>query len=233
MTFPSVEEVSQNPAFPMGHGSQEAPATPEWSPTRSRGTRGLLNISCEIYGEGLIKRIANWRPQTLYFGHERVDRYSVLIFDDRGAGVLNKPVLCYSTSFMARDLIEVLNHIGWTSERQLHVSGGMGGMIALEIPGLAPQRTASLNLHCTMAKLEKTIAAQREQPRCEVPADGYKKFESDHAHFAARETYMRWSENGFLLQAVAAGFHQKSPVQLDLADRVGRGRLMVLCGTAE
>jgi pimeloyl-ACP methyl ester carboxylesterase len=35
---------------------------------------------------------------------------------------------------MAKDLLEVLDHIGWTSERQLHILGvSMGGMIALEI----------------------------------------------------------------------------------------------------
>jgi pimeloyl-ACP methyl ester carboxylesterase len=40
----------------------------------------------------------------------------------------------YSTSEMAKDILEVLDHLGWTSERQLHILGvSMGGMIALEI----------------------------------------------------------------------------------------------------
>lgn len=40
----------------------------------------------------------------------------------------------YSTSEMAKDIIEVLDHLGWTSERQLHILGvSMGGMIAQEI----------------------------------------------------------------------------------------------------
>jgi pimeloyl-ACP methyl ester carboxylesterase len=35
---------------------------------------------------------------------------------------------------MAKDVLEVLDHLGWTSERQLHILGvSMGGMIALEI----------------------------------------------------------------------------------------------------
>jgi pimeloyl-ACP methyl ester carboxylesterase len=35
---------------------------------------------------------------------------------------------------MAKDILEVLDHLGWTSERQLHILGvSMGGMIALEI----------------------------------------------------------------------------------------------------
>ena len=49
-------------------------------------------------------------------------------------GRSDKPIMRYSTSEMARDILEVLNHLGWTSERQLHVLGvSMGGMIALEI----------------------------------------------------------------------------------------------------
>jgi surfactin synthase thioesterase subunit len=49
---------------------------------------------------------------------------------------------------MARDILEVIDHIGWTKERQLHVIGvSMGGMIAQEIvlqlkyPALSPLLT--------------------------------------------------------------------------------------------
>lgn len=49
-------------------------------------------------------------------------------------GRSDKPIMRYSTSEMAKDILEVLDHLGWTSERQLHVLGvSMGGMIALEI----------------------------------------------------------------------------------------------------
>ncbi|KAI1461999.1 alpha/beta-hydrolase [Annulohypoxylon moriforme] len=283
MTFPSIEEVSKDPAFPTAiwklqpHRSGLLPV--------AAGRGGPLNISWEVHGDGPIKLIliggigltkADWQPQTLYFGHEHGDRYSVLIFDNRGAGASDKPVLRYSTSEMARDLIEVIDHLEWTAERQLHISGGsMGGMIAQEVAVLIPQRIASLNLHCTAAKLENSgsfselsgrlgalfpksleseirhtangcfpqqwleavdeaILPNADTPKCEVPAGGYKKFASNYARFAAQEIHIGRSKNGFLLQAVAAGFHQKSPEQLrDLADRVGRGRIMVMHGTAD
>ncbi|KAI0890401.1 alpha/beta-hydrolase [Annulohypoxylon maeteangense] len=283
MAFPSVEEVSKSPAFPTAIWKLQPHRSGLLPVAASRG--GPLNISWEVHGDGPIKLIliggigltkADWQPQTLYFGHERGDRYSVLIFDNRGAGASDKPVLRYSTSEMARDLVEVLDHIGWTEERQLHVSGGsMGGMIAQELAVLAPQRIASLNLHSTAAKIEATgsftemtgrlgtlfprsleseIRATAKgcfpqswlegadeaevpsaaTPRCEVPKGGYGRFESNYARFAAQEICVGRGKNGVLLQAVAAGFHRKSPEQLrDLADRVGRGRIMVMHGVED
>ncbi|KAI0894938.1 alpha/beta-hydrolase [Annulohypoxylon nitens] len=283
MAFPTVEEVSKSPAFPTAiwklqpHQSGLLPV--------AAGRGGPLNISWEVHGGGPIKLIliggigltkADWQPQTLYFGHQRGDKYSVLIFDNRGAGASDKPVLRYSTSEMARDLVELLDHLGWSGERLLHVSGGsMGGMIAQELAVLVPERIASLNLHCTTARLEnsgsfseltgrlgallpksleseirstahgcfpqawleaadETELPSSTTPKCEVPEGGHKRFENNYARFAAQEICIGRSKNGFLLQAVAAGFHQKSPEQLrDLADRVGRARIMVLHGTAD
>ena len=59
-----------------------------------------------------------------------------------GMGRSDKPIMRYSTSEMAKDVLEVLEHLGWTSERQLHILGvSMGGMIALEI--VRPSRPLS------------------------------------------------------------------------------------------
>ena len=74
-----------------------------------------------------------WQRQTRHFGHERGSEYSCLIFDNRGMGKSDKPLSRYSTSEMAKDAIELVDQLGWTSRRELHVVGiSMGGMIAQE-----------------------------------------------------------------------------------------------------
>src|ERR1700760_4322556 len=93
----------------------------------------------------------SWQRQTMTFGHDQGDKYSSLILDNRGElqsislfnqrinhllgmGKSDKPLMRYSTSEMALDVIEVIDHLGWTEERQLHITGvSMGGMIAQEI----------------------------------------------------------------------------------------------------
>ena len=78
--------------------------------------------------------MGSWQRQTKDFGHERGSKYTSLIFDNRGMGRSDKPLMRYSTSEMARDAYELLDHLGWTAKRQLHVIGiSMGGMIAQEM----------------------------------------------------------------------------------------------------
>ena len=49
-------------------------------------------------------------------------------------GESDKPGIRYTTSEMAKDTLELLEHVGWTGKRQLHVIGvSMGGMIAQEL----------------------------------------------------------------------------------------------------
>lgn len=109
-------------------------------------------------GLGSLK--SAWQRQTLYFGHEHGDKYSVLIMDNRGMGDSDKPTMRYSTSAMARDALEVLEHLGWVSSpgiRQLHVAGiSLGGMIAQELACLIPDGLSSLTLICTAARIENT-----------------------------------------------------------------------------
>ena len=75
-----------------------------------------------------------WQRQTKDFGHDQGLQYTCLILDNRGIGESDKPLTRYSTSDMAKDTLEVVNYLGWTDKRQLHVIGvSMGGMIAQEL----------------------------------------------------------------------------------------------------
>ena len=85
-----------------------------------------------------------WQRQTKEFAHTKGDQYSSLVTDNRGIGDSDKPKSRYSTSEMARDIIEVVDHIGWTGKRELHVIGiSMGGMIAQEIVSLIISSSSS------------------------------------------------------------------------------------------
>jgi len=59
----------------------------------------------------------------------------------------------YSTSEMAKDVIEIIDELGWTAERELNIVGiSMGGMIAQEIVRLPPRLCsfATYLFRCTL-----------------------------------------------------------------------------------
>ncbi|KAH7341826.1 Alpha/Beta hydrolase protein [Rhizoctonia solani] len=99
---------------------------------------------------GLNSSSFSWQHQVEHFGP--LEKYSILVFDNRGVGHSSAPRGPYTTSGMAEDVITLLEHIGWTEERQLHVVGvSMGGMVAQELATRIPQRIASLLLSVTSA----------------------------------------------------------------------------------
>jgi pimeloyl-ACP methyl ester carboxylesterase len=106
---------------------------------------------------GLAVTKMSYQRQTLYFGHEHGDRYSVLIMDNRGIGGSSQPFTRYSTSELAKDVLAVVDHVGWTSPRSIHATGiSMGGMIAQELAMLIPERLATLSLLCTAAVIDNS-----------------------------------------------------------------------------
>lgn len=83
---------------------------------------------------GLGGFMKTWQRQLKDFGHTEADKFTSLTFDNRGMGESGKPLLRYTTSEMAKDLVELLDHVGWTENRSVHVVGiSMGGMIAQEL----------------------------------------------------------------------------------------------------
>ena len=73
-----------------------------------------------------------WIQQVEYF--TALPNFSVLVFDNRGSGNSTSPKGLYSTADMAADAVHLLNYVGWTSQRSLHLIGAsLGGMIAMDL----------------------------------------------------------------------------------------------------
>jgi pimeloyl-ACP methyl ester carboxylesterase len=75
-------------------------------------------------------------------------------------------------------------------------------------------------------------------PKCRIPEGGYKRFETNYERWAAQEMVKsekkHFTRQGFWMQALAAGKHNKRPEQLkEMADRIGRERIMVIHGDAD
>ncbi|OCK75745.1 alpha/beta-hydrolase [Lepidopterella palustris CBS 459.81] len=215
-----------------------------------QGRGGPFNISYEVHGHGNRHLVwimglgaikSAWQRQTKDFAHTNGDKYSSLIFDNRGMGESDMPLMRYSTSEMAKDTIELLNHVGWTRERQLHIIGiSMGGMIAQEmgffenllnrinifIPRSLDAQLAGIkhNLYTSSYLLSPDST---ECVVCPFPTNGDRFAASE----VAKRTHPAYSRVGFFAQAIAAGWHWKSEEQLrEIGERVGKRRIMVVHG---
>ncbi|GAA5828729.1 hypothetical protein JCM5353_002870 [Sporobolomyces roseus] len=105
---------------------------------------------------GLNNSSFAWQHQLSYFSS--LPGYSTLVFDNRGVGHSDAPKGAYKTSEMARDVVELLEEVGWIGkgegeeeeEARLNVVGvSMGGMIALELALLIPRHIRTLLLTST------------------------------------------------------------------------------------
>jgi pimeloyl-ACP methyl ester carboxylesterase len=127
-------------------------------PYTDGGDRQGFNMYYEVHGKGerrvvfvmgLNDSCFGWLNQVEHLAKKK--DYSCLVMDNRGYGNSDIPAGRYKTSEMAQDVLEVVDHVGWTD---FHVVGiSMGGMIALEIAKRAPERLRSLTLISTTSGL--------------------------------------------------------------------------------
>ncbi len=73
----------------------------------------------------------------------------VLTYDCRGHGQSDRRAVTYTAELFAKDLAELLDHVGWTSATVAGCS--MGGCVALAFAGLFPHRVTALGLIDTTA----------------------------------------------------------------------------------
>ncbi|CAO0793364.1 unnamed protein product [Mucor circinelloides] len=126
----------------VGHSRQSAPIKLYYEMHGSGPEHVLLVM-------GLSTPCSAWDHQTKYLAES--GDYTVIVFDNRGMGFSDAPIGLYSTSQMAVDALELLDHFQWKSN--VHLVGiSMGGMISLEMADAEPTRFQSLTLTSTTAR---------------------------------------------------------------------------------
>ena len=76
-------------------------------------------------------------------------RAEILTYDARGHGRSGRPRMTYTSELFARDLAELMDHVGWSSATVAGCS--MGGCVAQAFAGLYPSRVDALALIDTTA----------------------------------------------------------------------------------
>jgi 3-oxoadipate enol-lactonase len=74
---------------------------------------------------------------------------SVLTYDCRGHGSSDKPPGPYTVELFARDLADLMDHVGWSSA--VVAGASMGGCVSLAFAAAYPDRTSGLGLFDTTA----------------------------------------------------------------------------------
>ncbi|GAA5938014.1 alpha/beta fold hydrolase [Sporobolomyces koalae] len=164
----AIEALAVEKTLPTSIFSPEKLVRRGWCPVATDPTRAAKphELYYELHGEdqpdstrllfimGLNNSSFAWQHQLDYFSS--LPGYSVLVFDNRGVGHSDSPLGAYKTSEMAKDVEELLQHVGWLGSTlnpsKLNVVGvSMGGMISLELSLLIPHNIHTLLLTSTKA----------------------------------------------------------------------------------
>ncbi len=125
---------------------------------------GDIDLYYETHGDGfpllfisgLSATTRTWEGQIPFFEKH----YKCIVFDNRGAGLSGKPPGPYTIAAMAKDALRLLDFL--RVEKTFVFSLSMGGMIALELAGMASTRLGALLLGCTHAGGKQHISPSPE-----------------------------------------------------------------------
>jgi len=125
---------------------------------------GDTQLYYEVHGEGvpllMIRGFASnadhWYAQVPAFSQ----KYTVIVFDNRGVGRSDRPDYPYSMAMMAGDALAVLDALNIRKAYVLGIS--MGGMIAQVLALNHPDRIKGLILGCTHCGGDKAVPAPEE-----------------------------------------------------------------------
>jgi len=117
---------------------------------------GSATLYYALFGRGPVKVVLlmgiatsgfAWKNQIEYL--IQFPQYQICILDNRGSGKTATPPGRLTTSLMAEDVVQLLDHLCWD---KAHVVGNsLGGMIAQELAIAVPHRLLSLSLISTHA----------------------------------------------------------------------------------
>ena len=121
-----------------------------------------INLAFDVRGSGPpLVLIMGYRLNSRAWPFEFIEgiakQRTVILFDNRGTGLSDKPTHGYALSNMARDVCGLLDHLGIAHASVLGYS--MGGAIAQELVCDHPQRVASLVLCATLCGGPKAVYA--------------------------------------------------------------------------
>jgi 3-oxoadipate enol-lactonase len=126
-----------------------------------------ININYQEEGKGdpLVMIMGFAAGRSAWLGQIRFFRkyYSVITFDNRGAGKSDKPPGPYSTKMMAEDTVKLMDDLGIEKAHIMGVS--MGGMIAQELAINYPERVMKLVLASTYASRDEASGDAAEQAK--------------------------------------------------------------------
>jgi len=123
----------------------------------------MARLRYEVVGEGprvvllngLFQRLESW---DLVLPH--LQGFAILRYDMRGQGESEAPEGPYTPRVHAQDLLGLLDRLGWKEAVLVGLSNG--GIVALTLALMAPERVQGLVLACTTPYLDTALRAKVE-----------------------------------------------------------------------
>jgi 3-oxoadipate enol-lactonase len=136
-----------------------------------------IQIAYGVHGSGPpLVLIMGYRLSSLAwplgFVEALVERFTVVLFDNRGTGASDKPTIGYEISNMAKDVCGLMDHLEIARANVLGYS--MGGAIAQDFVRQFPDRVLGLVLCATMCGGPRAIYASPSVVRVMRELDGLK-----------------------------------------------------------
>jgi 3-oxoadipate enol-lactonase len=136
-----------------------------------------IKIAYGVRGSGPpLVLIMGYRLSSLAWPRDFIEalaeRFTIVLFDNRGTGISDKPTFGYEISNMARDVSGLLDHLEIARANVLGYS--MGGAIAQEFVRQFPERVFALVLCATMCGGPRAVYASPPVVRVMRELDGLK-----------------------------------------------------------